>query len=204
VRTQVDALLSVRRWVVSVLPGPPWRVLLAGDEGRTERPYAVVSTADGASGAHDGPETVRMVLPIVVQAFPPVGRRPSHSKLIAERVAAALEAAIRVGVPDYHDAAVRGARQRIPLWDYSTEVATMEGLVSEDVLASPSVTRNRPDYLFVPDGWKAQSLPQVDTGDLFVATLEARVQWLAPTGVPAPGAVLQQVRQSVTASETGR
>lgn len=194
-RTPVDALLSVRRYVVGVLPGPPWRVLLAGDEGHVERPYAIVSTADGTTVSHDGPQTVTMQLPVVVHAFPPVGSRPSASKLIAERVATALDMALAVGITDYRDPSVRGAKQRIPLWDYQpTGVLSMAQLVSEDALAGPSVRRNRSDYLMVSDGWKAQTLPQADSGELFVATLEARVTWLAPTGLAGPGRTLNQVR----------
>lgn len=185
-----------------MLPGPPWRVLLAGDEGRVERPYAVVSTADGAVGAHDGPETVRMTLPIVVHAFPPVGSRPSGSKLIAERIAATLSAAVAAGVRDYADATVWGGKQRIPLWDYGgAPTMTMAQLKSEAALDKPTVTRQRPDYLWVADGWKAQSLPQADTGELFVATLEARVQWLAPTGLPETGPLLTAVNTAVTAEQ---
>jgi hypothetical protein len=197
----VDALLSVRRYMLGVLPGPPWRVLLAGDEGRVERPYAVVTTADGATGSHDGPQTVRMSLPIVVHAFPPVGTRPSASKLIAERVAAAFDAAMRVGVRDYSDTAVRGRKQTIPLWDYEGPGGerTLAQLTSSAVLdGRPTVRRNRPDYLWVADGWKAQSMPQADTGELFVATLEARVQWLAPTGLAPTGPTLAAVTADVS------
>lgn len=195
-RTTPDALLSVRRYMLGVLPGPPWRVLLAGDEGRVERPYAIVTTADGATGSHDGPETARMSLPIVVHAFPPAGDRPSTSKLIAERVAAALNGAITVGVRDYKDPAVRGHKQKIPLWDYEGAGGprTLEQLTSSAVLdGKPDVRRNRPDYLWVADGWKVQSMPQADTGELFVATLEARIQWLAPTGLRVTGPTLREV-----------
>jgi hypothetical protein len=201
-RTPADALLSVRRYVLGVLPGPPWRVLLAGDEGRVERPYAVVSTADGTTGSHEGPATVRLSLPIVVHAFPPVGTRPSHSKLIAERVASAFDAAVRVGVRDYAVPTVRGFKQMMPLWDYEGAGGprTLAQLTSSKAIddARPAVTRYRPDYLWVADGWKVQSLPQADTGELFVATLEARVQWLAPTGLRPTEPTVAAVTADVT------
>jgi hypothetical protein len=197
-RTQVDALLSVRRWVRSVLPGPPWRVVLAADPGRVERPYAIVATADGATGSREGPELMSMLLPIIVQAFPPSGSRPSGSKLVSERVAAALEAAVRAGVVDYADATVRGYPQRIPLWDYEGGATLdLDGLVNEDVLRDGPVGRLRPDYLLVQDGWKAQSLPEADEGQLYVATLEMRVQWFAPTGLRKTGPDLTGVGVSV-------
>lgn len=192
----MDALLSVRRYMIGLMPGPPWRVMLAGDEGHVERPYAVVSTADGAAGTDDGPQTVNMSLPIVVHAFPPAGDRPSASKLIAQRVANALELAIRVGVVDYRDPTVRGVKQKIPLWDYvgAGGAMSMDELTSTAVLdGNPAVRRNRPDYLWVADGWKAQAIPQADSGQLFVATLEARVQWLAPTGLAITGPTLREV-----------
>jgi hypothetical protein len=159
-----------------------------------------VTTADGATGSTDGPESVKMVLPVVVHAFPPVGSRPSHSKLIAERVAAALDAAIRAGVPDYRDPTVRGGKQRIPLWNYEGAGGprTMAQLTSSDAIDKTlNVTRYPPDYLWVADGWKAQSLPQADTGELFVATLEARVQWISPTGLRSTEPVLQEVRPTI-------
>lgn len=196
-RTPLDAMLSVRRWVLGVLPAPPWTVLLAGDQGRVERPYAVVASADGATGSQEGQETVRMVLPMVVHAFPPSVSRASNSKVIAERVAAALDAAIRAGMPDYLDPTVRGRQQRIPLWDYGGGASlSLEELSAVD-LSAASVSRLRPDFLTVSDGWKTQAMPQADTGDLFVATLEMRVQWFAPTGVPVGGPLLTAVNPDV-------
>jgi hypothetical protein len=188
VRTSADALLSVRRWVSNVLPGPPWRVMLAGDEGLVQRPYAVVSTADGVSTSHDVPNTMRNVLPIVVHAFPPAGSRASGSKLIAERVAAALSVAVQAGVPDRRVVGLRSRSQLIPLFDYGGINA--ENLTSEGALSMSNPGRLRPDYLRVLDGFKAQSLPQADDGQMFVASLELRVQWFSPTGLRSTGTTL--------------
>jgi hypothetical protein len=197
VRTPVDALLSVRRWVASVLPGPPWRVLLAADPGRVERPYAIVAPADGATGQHDGPAAVRETLPLVVHAFPDVGSRPSGSALIAQRVASALDWAVRAGVPDRGAPAVRGFKQRIPLWDYGG--VNPDALDSEDALDSSAFvpTRTPHDYLLVADGWKANVQPEADEGQLFVATLELRVQWFSPTGLRSVGTELVGLRTDI-------
>lgn len=201
-RTPLDALLSVRRFVKAVLPGPPWRVMLAADTGRVERPYAIVASADGASGVREGVETVKMVLPVVVHAYPPESLRSSASKLVSERVASALDAAIRAGMLDYADPTVRGGPQRIPLWDYAGGLSlSLEDLVDDSALQDASISRLRPDYLTVSDGWKVQSMPQADTGELFVATLEMRVQWLAPMGLVQSGALLERVTADVRSTD---
>lgn len=196
-RTQVDALLSVRRWVRCVLPGPPWRLLLAGDQGRVERPYAIVSSAEGATVTQEGPQLMSNALPVVVQCYPPSGSRPSGSKLIAERVASALDLAIAAGVPDFrYPEDVRGATRLIPLWDYGG--VDPDDYESEDVLDDSQPTRLRPDYMRVSDGWKASTQPQADTGELFVATLEMRVQWFSPAGLRSVGQPFNSVRVRIT------
>lgn len=192
-RTSVDALMSVRRWVRSVLPGPPWRIMLAADPGRVERPYAVVNTADGNAVTQDGVNAMRNQLPIVVHAFPPDGSRPSASKLIAERVAAGLSRAIEAGVPDYQVPTIRTASKMIPLFDYGG--VNPEDYTSEEALDLAATVRLRPDYLLVADGWKAQSVPQADEGQMFVATLEMRVQWFSAAGLRSAGTTpLQRTR----------
>lgn len=196
-RTQPDALLSMRRWVASILPGPPWRVLLAGDQGRVQRPYAIVAPADGATVTQDGPQVMKHLLPITVMAFPQAGSRPSASRLLAERVAAAFDLAIRAGVSDYADAGVRGHTRLIPLWDYGG--VNPDDYTDEAALDTAATFRLAPDYLRVSDGWKASSQAQADEGELFVALLEARVQWFSPAGLRSDGKLLSTVRTDISA-----
>jgi hypothetical protein len=83
---------------------------------------------------------------------------------------------------------LRSRSQLIPLFDYGGINA--ENLTSEGALSMSNPGRLRPDYLRVLDGFKAQSLPQADDGQMFVASLELRVQWFSPTGLRSTGTTL--------------
>lgn len=199
-RTNEDAIRSVRRWVASALGSPPWRVRLAMD-GRFKRPFALVDTPTQRSDSQAAAATVLHDLPIQIHLYPlvpddPVNVRASAARLIAERAGELLTTALALGVVDAADPTVRSYYGRIPLWDYTDADGNPLPLESTaaDPMASVATRRYAPDYLWVPDGWTVRVMPEASEDQLFVVVANLRVQWNRNAHLRSPGTTLTSVQ----------
>ena len=194
-RTAEDAIRSVRRYVAAALGSPPWRVMLAAEEGRFRRPYAVVTNPTGRRTERGGAaDTELKSMPVVIHLFPPAVDdagdpfRASEAKLVAERAAHMVEHAISVGIEDPDPStSVRGFRLLIPLWDYRDATGAwlpLEGPGSTATLRTPR------DYLRVEDAWTVEVQPEQSEDQLYVVVVNLRVQWYRGTRLPVTGKLL--------------
>lgn len=202
-RTQADALRSVRRYVTSALGSPPWRVALSME--RFKRPFAFVNDPAQGPVQMAGPSSVRQSLPVVVQLYPPLPGdgvdRAAASKIAAINAGELVNQALMVGVPDAATEVlraadpelpvVRGHYRRIPLWSYEYPDGSPLPLDGDESVAWE---RFHCDYLWVDDGWSVQTRPEASEDHLFVAIVNLRVQWFRSSALRSAGMTLQRVQ----------
>lgn len=193
-RTREDAVRSTRRFVASALGSPPWRVRMAMD-GRFRRPTALVQLPTPSGYTPGGVDTVMGEAALTLQLFPTEAATASASKMLAERAADLLSAALLLGVTDSVDPTVRGYRELIPLFDYTDEHGNPLPLEGPGGVA----TRRTPkDFLKVRPGWTFQTIPEAPDDQLFTAICELRVQWFRNARVEPGDVVLADLDVTAT------
>lgn len=161
-RTNLDALRSLKRYVALALPDP-YEVVLAGDEASQSRPYASVK-ATGPALITGPAHTVDVAQPFAVYAYPMPADTPADSLVVAARIEEALNTAFALGID-------KGRRMRLPLYDF-------EGLGMDE----RSEVRTPHDFARI----MSLSVNRVQTPDderFFTVTAELRLAWRRGTPV---------------------
>lgn len=157
-RSQTDALRSLKRYVSQMLP-PEWEVSLTPrTEGHGLRPLAVVKATAPATFPRSHYHTASVVRPFAVYAYPVAGTTDDAALLAATEAEELLFRGFRVGVEDGH-------QMRVPLWDW-------DGVP----LDQTSVDRLDCDYMNIDD-LTTQHLAEPENNRLWVAVAELRMSW---------------------------
>lgn len=188
-RTELDALRSMQRYVAQALP-EPWEVLLEVEAGDPPaRPFAVVS-ADGDGDTLGLLAAPEVRLPVTVQAYPAPGATRALSLEAAMAVRESLWDLVHLG-------AAPGRPMLLPLFAYegAPEVQHVElvgatggtfALTFDGEATAPIDVKAQPTHV----RWALEALASVDVGTVEVV---GRVggPWAvrfvrARTGVPQP------------------
>lgn len=121
-RTELDALLSLQRYVAQALP-EPWTVYAEPENEQLVRPFAIVSR-DGDADTDAAIDTPQITVPFTVYAYPDPGDTRAVSR---QREHAARDALWQLFVRGLDP----GRQRLVPLWDYAGHDAVQRVTVDD-------------------------------------------------------------------------
>jgi len=150
-RTSVDALRSLKRYVASAL-GDDWEVRLSVDEGTFARPQALLQAAGSPVTLQGTQHTVDVQAPFVIYLYPESGSTHIESLISAGDAEELLFDAFHVG---------SGAARplRVPFYDYAGKLGSVAAFDTEKQLVTVTGAPTGGSFTLTFSGQTTDSLP---------------------------------------------
>lgn len=177
-RTELDALLSVKRYFALVLG---WEVRLWSDPGTYRPPMAKVAKSGPSASSRRGRGIADYTMPVQVFMFPDVAIDVSTGWTESLRISEMVFQAIDVGIGE-------GWPRRIPLYDYA-------GLTD----GQGSNARSYSDFLRVDD-LSMNTVPDSDVPEAMIVVADMRVAWSRDTTIDVDHETVESVVVITSAS----